>query len=119
MFTDTLKEGWGTHIDEHTARGTWSLLESKLYINFLELKTVFLALKEFQDLCSDKIVLVATDNITVVSYINKEGGMRLGPLCAYCGEAVQDCDLLKVKLSTGVFQIFRVVKKHLLSFTNF
>ena len=28
----------------------------------------FLALKEFQDLCSDKIVLVPTDNTTVVSY---------------------------------------------------
>ena len=47
-----------------------------------ELKAVFLALKEFQDLCQDKIVLVATDNTTVVSYINKEGGMRSGPLCA-------------------------------------
>ena len=43
---------------------------------------MFVALKEFQDLCTDKIVLVATDNTTVVSYINKEGGMRLGPtLC--------------------------------------
>ena len=38
--------------------------------------TIFLALKEFQDLCTDKIVLVATDNTAVVSYINKEGGMR-------------------------------------------
>ena len=56
--------------------------ESKLHINYLELKAVFLALKEFQDLCGGKIVLVATDNTTVVSYINKEGGMRLGPLCA-------------------------------------
>ena len=45
-------------------------------------KAVFLALKAFQDLCTDKIVLVATDNTTVVSYINKEGGMRSGPLCA-------------------------------------
>ena len=37
---------------------------------------VFLALKEFQDLCSNKIVIVATDNTTVVSCTNKEGGMR-------------------------------------------
>ena len=43
---------------------------------------VFLALKEFQDLCLNKIVLVATDNTTVVAYIDKEGGMRLGSLCA-------------------------------------
>ena len=61
------EEGWGAHLDEHTARGTWSLPESKLHINYLELKAVFLALKEFQDLCSDKIILVATDNTTVVS----------------------------------------------------
>ena len=25
MFTDASKEGWGAHLDEHTARGSWSL----------------------------------------------------------------------------------------------
>ena len=82
IFTGTSIEGWGTHLDKHTARGTWSLLENKLHINYLELKAVFLALKEFQDLCSDMLPLVATDNTTVVSYINREGGMRSGPRCA-------------------------------------
>ena len=111
IFTDASKEGWGAHL-ERTARGSWSIPESKLHVNYLELKAVFLALKEFQDLCTNKIVLVATgntaevsyinflalkefqdlclgkivlvatDNMTVVSYINKEGGMRSGPLCA-------------------------------------
>ena len=82
IFTDASKEGWGAHLNEHTARGSWSVLESKLHINYLELKAVFLALREFQDLCVNNIVLVATDNTTVVAYINKEGGMRSGPLCA-------------------------------------
>ena len=41
IFTDASKEGWGAHLNEHTARGTWSLPESKLYINYLELKAVF------------------------------------------------------------------------------
>ena len=50
IFTDASKEGWGAHLDEHTARGQWSLPESKLHINHLELKAVFLALKEFQTL---------------------------------------------------------------------
>ena len=77
-----IKEGWGAHINECPARGTWSLPESKLHINYLELKAVFLALKEFQDLCIHKIVLVETDKTTVVSYINKEGSMKSGPLCA-------------------------------------
>ena len=82
IFTDASKKGWGAHLNEFTARGSWSVPESKLHINYLELKAVFLALKEFQDLCVDKTVLVATDNTTVVAYINKEGGMRSGPLCA-------------------------------------
>ena len=82
IFTDASKEGWGAHLGEHTARGAWSVPESKLHINFLELKAVFLALKGFQHLCTARIVLVATDNTTVVVYINKEGGMRSGPLCA-------------------------------------
>ena len=82
MLTDASKEGWGAHLNEHTAGGTWPLPESKLHINYLELKAVFLAVKDFQDLCIDKIVLVETDNTTVVSYINKERGMRSGPLCA-------------------------------------
>ena len=82
IFTDASKEGWGAHLNECTARGTWSVLESKLHINHLELKVVFLALKEFQDLCSNNIVLVATDNTTVVAYINREGGIKSGSLCA-------------------------------------
>ena len=78
MFTDASKEGWGAHLDEHTARGSWSLPESKLHINHLELKAVFLALKEFRTLCYNKTVLIATDNTTVVAYINKEGGDEVG-----------------------------------------
>ena len=78
IFTDASKEGWGAHLDEHTARGTWSLPESKLHINHLELKAVFLALKEFRTLCYNKTVLIATDNTTVVAYINKEGGDEVG-----------------------------------------
>ena len=72
IFTDASKEGWGAHLNEHTARGTWSLPESKLHINHLELKAVFLAL--FRTLVCNKTVLIATDNTTVVAYINKEGG---------------------------------------------
>ena len=78
VLLDASKEGWGAHLNERTARGTWSVPESKLHINHLELNAVFLALKEFQDLCSNNIVLVATDNTTVVAYINKEGGMKSG-----------------------------------------
>ena len=98
IFTDASKEGWGAHLGEHTERGSWSVPESKLHINYLELKAVFLALKEFQDLCTAKIVLVATDNTTVVAYINKEGGMRSGPLCALLWRILTWCTNHQVTL---------------------
>ena len=98
IFTDASKEGWGAHLCEHTVRGSWSIPESNLHINYLELKAVFLALKEFQDLCTTKIVLVATDNTTVVAYINKEGGMRSGPLCALLWRILTWCTNHQVML---------------------
>ena len=98
IFTDASKEGWGAHLNELTARGSWSVPESKLHINHLELKAVFLALKEFQDLCTNQIVLVATDNTTVVAYINKEGGMKSGPLCALLWRILTWCSQRQVTL---------------------
>ena len=100
IFTDASKEGWGAHLDEHTARGTWSLPESKLHINHLELKAVFLALKEFQSFCCNKTVLIATDNTTVVAYINKEvgGGVKSGSLCALLWRILSWCTRKQVTL---------------------
>ena len=93
IFTDASKEGWGAHLGDFTARGTWSVPESHLHINFLELKAVLLALKRFQHLVQGKVVLVATDNTTVVAYINKEGGMRSGSLCALLWPLLCWCNL--------------------------
>ena len=75
LFTDASNEGWGAHLGDSTARGVWSEVESQLHINFLELKAVLLALRSFELLCLNRIVLVATDNTTVVAYINKQGGV--------------------------------------------
>ena len=98
IFTDASKEGWDAHLNEHIARGTWSLRESKLHINHLDLKAVFLALKELKDLCSNNIVLVVTDHTTVVAYINKKGGMKLGPLCALLWRILTWCTRRQVTL---------------------
>ena len=66
-------------------------MESLLHINYLELKAVLLALRQFEHLCRDQIVLVATDNTTVVSYINKQGGMKSGSLCALLWRLLSWC----------------------------
>ena len=86
-----LKRRLGRTLRHSTARGVWSSTESRLHINFLELKAVFLALKSFEHLCRDQIVLIATDNTTVVSYINKQGGMRSGSLCALLWRLLSWC----------------------------
>ena len=98
IFTDASKEGFGTHLDEHTTKSVWSLPESKLHINYLELKAVLLALRDFQQQVANQIVLVATDNTTVVSYINNEGGMRSGPLCALLWRILTWCTVNQVTL---------------------
>ena len=91
LFTDASSEGWGAHLGDFTARGVWSPQESLLHINFLELKAVLLAIRQFEHLCKGQIVLVATDNTTVVSYRNKQGGMRSGSLCALLWRLLSWC----------------------------
>ena len=72
------------------------LPESNLHINYLELNVVFLALKEFQDLCTDIFVLIAKNNTTVVTYINMEGDMRSGSLCALLWRILTWCSKKQV-----------------------
>ena len=71
LFTEISNEGWGAYLGDFTAKGLWSFPESKLHTNFLEVKAVMLALKHFEHLCRDQIVLIASDNMTVIACINK------------------------------------------------
>ena len=82
LFTDASNEGWGAHLEQSSTQGLWSPQEKGLHINVLELKAVFLALRRFKDQCQDQTMLVATDNSTVVAYINKQGGTHSADMCA-------------------------------------
>ena len=81
LFTDASNEGWGAHLDQNSTKGLWSDREKRLHINVLELKAVSLALRDFKDQCQNQTVLVATDNSTVVAYINKQGGTHSAEMC--------------------------------------
>ena len=98
LFTDVSNEGWDTHLGDCTTKGIWSQPESKLHINFLELKAVFLALKEFEPLYRNQIVLVATENTTVVVYINRDGDIRSGSLCVLLWRLLSWCSLRQIVL---------------------
>ena len=81
LFTDASNEGWGAHLDQSSTKGLWSDREKRLHINILELKAVSLALRSFKDQCQNQIMLVATDNSTVVAYINKQGATHSAEMC--------------------------------------
>ena len=82
LFTDASNEAWGAHLEPSSIQGLWSPQEKGLHINVLELKAAFLALRRFKDQCQDQTVLIATDNSTVVAYINKQGVTLSAEMCA-------------------------------------
>ena len=91
LFTDASNEGWGAHLDKNSTKGLWSDREKRLHINVLELKAVSLALQDFMDKCQNQTVLVATDNSTVVAYINKQGGTHSAEMCALLWKIMTWC----------------------------
>ena len=60
--------------------GIWTRIDRKLHINCLELKAVTCALQHWAPLLQGHQVMIATDNSTVVSYINKQGGTHSASL---------------------------------------
>ena len=89
LFTDASNEGWGAHLNQTSTKDLWSDREKRLHIDVLELKAVSLALRSFKDQCQNQTVLVATDNSTVIAYINKQGGTHSAEMCA-----VEDHDMV-------------------------
>ena len=80
IFTDASNQGWGAHMGDSKISGTWTLTDRKLHINCLEFKAVTFALQHWAPLLQGRQVMVATDNLTVVSYTNKQGGTRSSTL---------------------------------------
>ena len=76
IFTDASNQGWGAHMGDSKISGIWTHIDRKLHINCLELKAVICALQHWAPLLQGHQVMIATDNSTVVSYINKQGGTR-------------------------------------------
>lgn len=76
LTTDASKAGWGGFLPHCQTQGLWTVDESQLHINILELQAIFLALQAFEDMLVGKVVLCRCDNTTACSYIAKMGGTR-------------------------------------------
>lgn len=76
VTTDASATGWGAHCDGELAFGAWNNQLSQLHINHLEMWAVILALRHFRPKLQHQHVLVRSDSMTVVSFINHQGGLR-------------------------------------------
>ena len=99
-----LKRRLGTHSEQASTKGLCSDREKGLHINVLELKAVSLALRRFKDKCQNQTVLIATDNSTVVAYINKQGGTHSAEMCALLWKIMTWCHHYKTTLKARHIQ---------------
>ena len=78
IFTDASLSGWGAHVEPEGLlfHGVWTEDQSRLHINVLEMKAIFLSLTQAVHKVKNATVLVSTDNTTVVAYIRHQGGTR-------------------------------------------
>ena len=92
-----LKRRLGRSLRAYLYKGS-VVREKRLHINVLELKAVSLALQSFKDQCQNQTVLVATDNSTVVTYINKQGGTHSAEMCALLWKIMTWCHHYQITL---------------------
>ncbi len=76
ITTDASMTGWGAVFEGRPASGEWKEEFLFWHINCLELRAVFLAFKYFLPVLGEHHVIVRTDNMAVVSHINRQGGSR-------------------------------------------
>ena len=76
IFTDASLSGLGAHVEPEGLlfHGRWTEDQSRLHINVLEMKAIFLSLSRAAHKVKNSTVLVSMDNTTVVAYIRRQGG---------------------------------------------
>ena len=98
LFTDASSHGWGAHVADRSAAGVWSVTQSSLHVNMLEMEAVAHALRAFQEFLKGSPVLLCTDNTTVACYLNKQGGARSSTLSLKAEEILLFCQRLNIQL---------------------
>ncbi len=79
ITTDASLSGWGAVFEGRMAYGVWSGKYLALHINGLELRAVHLALTHFLPFLTHSHVIVRTENMPVVSHINRQGSPGHAP----------------------------------------
>ena len=67
IMTDALKLGYRGFMGNQVFQGTWSSNQSKLHINWLKLKAVYLTVNHFLSQIKNQAVLIRSDNIDTIT----------------------------------------------------
>ena len=96
LYMDASHYRWGAHLEpmrlsfhgrkyslSYRLSFCWSEDQSQLHISILEIMAIRFALKKLKAISyvHHSCVMISTDNTTVVSYINKQGGTHSHNLC--------------------------------------
>ena len=93
LYTDASHFGWGAHLEPMSLsfHGRWSEDQSQLHINMLEIMAIRFTLIRAFKYIHHPCVMISTDNTTVVSYINKQGGTHSPNLCVEVRKILKWC----------------------------
>ena len=103
LFTDASgEEGWGGHLDllPLQAEGRWSHHDHVRlsHINLKEMEGVRLCLLRFLPVLAGKVVRLFTDNSSVSTYVNRQGGIRSDGLSMAAEFLLRWCDKHGIRL---------------------
>ncbi|KAI5747008.1 hypothetical protein M8J77_010180 [Diaphorina citri] len=76
ISTDASDLGWGSQVDSSFLSGLWSREQQNWHINKKEMFAVHQALSLNLPLLQSSVVMVQSDNQTVVSYLRRQGGTK-------------------------------------------
>ena len=96
LFTDATNEGWGAHLEQASTKGLVRQGKKATH-KCSRAEGGFSGPSKVQGPVS-KPVLVATDNSTVVAYINKQGGTNSVEMCALLWKIMTWCHHYQITL---------------------
>ena len=93
LYTNASHYGWGAHLEPMSLsfHGRWSEDQSQLHISMLEIMAIRFALIKALKYIHHSCVMISTNNTSVVSYINKQGGTYSPNLCVEVWKILQWC----------------------------
>ncbi len=89
VTTDASNTGWGVLYEGKPTFGHWSKAEKRLHINCLEMLAVCRACQFFLPELRGHHMLIRSDSMSVVSYINHQGGLSSKHLCLLAERLLQ------------------------------